>query len=530
MKDNSLLKRYDAILVYFCFLLFFIITRTTNFSAAHDSIDYLNNLERGTNLFVNAHLLYHITAYAFMKAVMALHLVSHTYYAVELMDSIWASGSMCMVYLFFRNRFEFERLSAFVSTCVPALSFGFWFYATNIEVYMPPLFFLLVALYILTKKDLTGKDFLVVAVLQGLAILYHQSNIVFTPVVLVRMWQCRSRIRLVPIFFSYAVIGTVMVAATYLGISWFVLGYRSWADFYGWFAGMASQTYYWNPVALNTFKDAFVGFSHSFIGGHFIFNVPLLSPLLHRMLTEHSLDDEMYISRHISPRSSTLIFLAFVLFLILVVALLIRLLAHRRNFIRNFRNTTGPLTIFLLAYSVFFYFWMPSNLEFWINQSVIFWVLILGISGISGGVWHIRQPYLSVILAVLLFAVNYFGSLRWMESLDNDLFYRKVQYIRTNSHPGDIILLRDDWQLEDYVNRYSPAETDIIPAKDTMQASILPEEISSCLQKGGHVYFYDETHIGSAVKDDVFKDYLLSNYGSRMQLVDDPYAKLYEIR
>ncbi|HUX84415.1 MAG TPA: hypothetical protein VMV20_04230 [Chitinophagaceae bacterium] len=531
MKRNDYLKRCDGLLVYAGFLFFFILTRTANFSAAHDSIEYLNNLEHGTNLFVNAHLLYHITAYAFMKAVMALHLAHKTYYAVEMMDSAWAAGSMVMVFMFFRNRFGFSRGNALACTCVPALSFGFWFYATNIEVYMPPLFLLLVILYILSKTKITSGDFLAVAVLHGLAILYHQSNIVLVPVVLIRIWQSRSGIRLIPVIARYAAIGILMVGGGYLGISWFVLGYRSFPAFYGWFAGMASMTYYWNPIALSTLKDAFVGFSHSFIGGHFFFNVPHLSPILHRMLAKHSLDDEMYISRHITPGLSGIIFLAFLVFLVLIGALLVKLLSHRRQYVAPFRPSTITLTLFLVCYSVFFYFWMPSNLEFWINQSVVFWVLVLGLSGSSAGVWKIPQPWLSLVLATLLFFVNYFGSMQWLRNLDNDLFYRKVQFVKAHSRPGDIVLLRDDWQLEDYLQRYTPDRTEIIPAQDTMKESPLPAEISSCLGTGGKVFFYDEVHNqGNAVRDDRFKDYLLQTYGNRMELIPDPYARLYEIR
>ncbi len=531
MKERNLLKRYDALLVYAGSLLFFILTRTANFSAAHDSIDYLNNLEHGTNLFVNAHLLYHISAYAFMKAVMALHLVHKTYYAVELMDSAWAAGSMVMVFLFFRHRFGFTRGNSIACALVPAFSFGFWFYATNIEVYMPPLFLILVILYLLSRPKISSGTFLAVAVLHGLAILYHQSNIVLIPVVLIRIWQSRANIRLIPVLVRYAGIGTLMVAGGYLGVSWFVLGYRTFPEFYSWFAGMASQTYYWNPVGLSTLKDAFVGFSHSFIGGHFIFNVPLISPILHRMLSNHSLDDEMYISRHITPWLSGVIFLAFLVFLVLALALVVKLIASRKKYVASFRPTTITLTLFLVCYSVFFYFWMPSNLEFWINQSVVFWVLVLGLSGSSGGVWNIPQPWLSLVLAALLFFVNYFGSMRWLRSLDNDLFYRKVQFVEAHSSPGDLVLLRDDWQLEDYLQRYTPDRTEVIPARDTLKASPLPAEISSCLGAGGRVFFFDEVHNpGNAVKDDDFKDYLLDTYGHRMELIPDPYARLYEIR
>ena len=530
MKAIPLPKRKEGGLVFIVFLLFFILTRTANFSSAHDSIDYLNNLNLGTNLFINAHLLYHITAYGFMKAVMALHLETHSYYAVELMDSIWASGSMMIVYLFFRNRFGFNGVSAFISTWVPALSFGFWFYATNIEVYMPPLLFLLCAMYILTKKSVNGRNFILVAVLHSLAIMYHQSNIIFLPVVLFRMWQSRDHIRIRVIFAAYAGIGILMVAGSYLGISWFALGYHSWAGFHTWFTGMATQSDYWNPVALSTLVGAWIGFSHSFIGGHFIFNLPVISGGLQKLLYYHSLDDEMFLVRHLSKGMSVLIFAVFIIFLFIMILLVTKLLVQRKRIIAGLQHVTGTLTVFLIVYSIFFFFWMPSNLEFWINQSVIFWVLILGMSFRTGAVWKFRQPYLSLILAVCLFLINFIGSLYWLENLNNDLFYRKVQYVSSHSHAGDLILLRDSWQLEDYLNRYSADSTAIIPAADTMSRSSLPLAISRCLARGGKVFFFDEEHIKKhVVTDNAFLDYLEKSYGTRMKLVEDPYSRLFEI-
>src|SRR5206468_3629262 len=183
--------KYTSLIVFAVFYAFFLCTLASNFSAPHDAIDYLNEFEGDKDLFNPHHVLYHITTYWILNVLKSIFTGIPHYYLVEAIDGFWGTLTLVVVFKFLRNRFGYDNITSFIGTCLPAFSFGMWFYSTNIEVYMPPLFFLTLSLYYLSKPVVTKKDFYAVIVFHVLAILFHQANILFTPIIVWRIWRER---------------------------------------------------------------------------------------------------------------------------------------------------------------------------------------------------------------------------------------------------------------------------------------------------------------------------------------------------
>jgi hypothetical protein len=198
--------------------------------------------------------------------------------------------------LFFRNRFNLTTGVSALAVTLIAFSYGTWFYSVNIEVYSPPLFFILCSLFIITKKDPQDADVWKLAILQSFAILFHQVNIVFTPVVIYWLFMNRHKLNLVSSLLKYAVLGLILTGGLYFICGVLYEHKTTLQQFTEWILGYTVGHSYWQPLSMKTPLNAGVGFSRSFIGGHFIFQHPALESMLKNSFRSHGLRDEIFLS------------------------------------------------------------------------------------------------------------------------------------------------------------------------------------------------------------------------------------------
>ena len=367
--------------VFTGFFIFFLFTLASNFSGPHDSIGYLNGIVRGNALFHPHHLLYHFITHYWFVGMHSVFGGTRNYYLVEVFTALWGSGSMALAYSIFRKRFGLTAPVALVGTTVIAFTYGVWFYSTNIEVYAPPMFFLLATLYRLTGKDFSQRTVVEVALLHCAAILFHQVHILFTVTVLYVLWKHRARIHLRKALLQYAAIGIILVGGAYFIVGWMVEGHTSLSKWTAWMQGYASGNAYWHSLDLNTPVAVATGFSHAFIGGHFIFRLPGLSTYLDKAAGAHSLSDEWYLVRNMSEGMAIFLAVITVLLVSMMLWLLIRFIRKFRTIKNTWRVEMMPLLVTGIVYSIFFCFWDPEILEFWIFQTVLFWLVLFGTLG-----------------------------------------------------------------------------------------------------------------------------------------------------
>jgi hypothetical protein len=501
--------KYTSLIVFAVFYAFFLCTLASNFSAPHDAIDYLNEFEGDKDLFNPHHVLYHISTYWILNVLKSIFSGVPHYYLVEAIDGFWGTLTLVVVFKFLRNRFGYDNLTSFIGTCLPAFSFGMWFYSTNIEVYMPPLFFLTLSLYYLSKPVVTKKDFYAVIAFHVLAILFHQVNILFTPIIIWRMWRERKTINFPSLFISYAIAGSVLVLMTYYIIGKYVLGNNSIADIIHWMRGYTNSDTYWYPVSLTTLFDAFVGLIHAFVGGHFVFKVSFIDNYLNKTFFYHNLTDELYLVQAVSNKQALFLLVLALLLCAIMLVLFVLLLIRWKTIYSKYKLTIIPLVLFLIIYSIFFYFWMPENLEFWIPQSVIIWVLLAGcLNGINT---RFSKRTVLLVMASLLLVINFFGSIRWLRNFKYDLFYVKTQPLKNTATKNDMTLLEDGWIIQSYLDLYTKAPVKLIPAKDSAaQRMEVDSMINKTFNNNGRLFIYTDKTVMHAVKNDNYIDSLLN--------------------
>lgn len=507
----------EQLLVFTGSLLFFLFTLAENFSGPHDSIGYLKGIVTGDHLSHPHHLLYHYSAHYWLKFTQLILPGVKDYFLVEAFTALCGSVSMAIVYSFFRWRFGLKPLPSLVFLSVIAFSYGVWFYSTNIEVYAPAMMFLLASLYLLTSPAFSKATIWKVSVLHCLAVLYHQLHILFALVILYVLWTKRKQIALIPAVLQYAVIGIAVVGGVYFLMGWVVAEQNSMEQWIGWVQGYTKQHDYWQKPGLKTPVYVFTGFTHAFVGGHYVFRLPGIDTYFEKMQQVHSLHDEIFLAQHIG--SGMAIFLS-VLTLLLAVMMLIMII----RFIRKYKSIKAkwpavvPALVFCGAvYSAFFCVWMPEILEFWIFQTILLWFLLLGTLSVTGFPFKLKNTAVGVVLSITLLTVNYFGSIRWLRDLEHDWYYLKVKPVEKMVKENDVILLQQGWILKDFLEYFTKTEVQEVPWTPELRVGV-DSVINSHLNKGGRLIIYPEINSMTEKPATPYIDSLLQKYqGSRTQ-------------
>ncbi len=470
----------ETLIVWVAACMFFVASLAGNLSAAHDSINYLYHISRGEHLFHQHHLLYHFFARGWLWL---FGVPAYEYLVVEVFTALWASSVIAVCYLFFRRRFRLSFTESLLSVSVIAVSYGVWFYGSNIEVYMPPLFFVLASLYRITKDKVGLKDVIVVSVLHAAAVLFHQLHILLAPVLLYWIWANFPGKRMVA-FSRYVAISAVIVGGIYILVGYVVEGNRTLESFSSWVMGYTVGHNYWHPLNSETPLKVAAGFVRVFIGGHFIFQLPPVKEALEVSFAQHSLADEWFLTRNLPAWLAWVLSVVSLIIAAMVFIIIVKFLGafHRSEYRKRILN---PLTITFVVYSIFFIFWMPEILEFWILQVIILWMMVLGTLPRSRLPFKWKfKPFVGSLAASLLL-VNFFGSMLWLMSFKNDMYYQVTHDLPATEH--DIVIVEKNYILKDYVRYFRKLEV-IATDEDKHSKSSINEQIDGVIRKGGRAF------------------------------------------
>ncbi len=521
MKSRSA----DAqVLVFISFLIIYLLTLTSNFTAPHDSMTYLLMLKEKEHLWHVHHLLYHQLSYYWLAFWKSIFPGVQDYLIVETISSLFGAGTVTISFLFLRRRFQLPRITSWLGAGVIAFSYGIWFYSVNVEVYAPSLFFSFWMLYVVTKKQWNAKDLWFSALLHSIAILFHQMNILILPIILYKIFEQRKNIYVYKSILWYAITGVVLVGGVYFLAGRYGEGKTDFSSWFSWVQGYTSGNEYWRPLSIKTPVLAAVGFSHTFLGGHFFFRLGLESWFA-SLLSSHSLGDEIFLSRSIPIWVDFIMFALTPILLFLSVILFIRFIKKFRALIRTQSSVIIPLLLYFLINSFYFLFWVPEILEFWLGQCIVFWLLIIGTYE------PINKKSTLIIGSImsLLFTINYVSSIRPMQNPNNDIGYVRVEKIKELAKKDDLIIVQDKWLLKEFLEYYTDAKVVIVPTIASEQVAVLAE-LQQKLDAGKTIYIFPETRSENASPDKNFIPTILNKHKERSRLIQKEYTEIWEIR
>lgn len=452
-SPEAIQVRRDASVVVLAALALFGSTLSANLAITHDSIGYLRAIEGGPveELLHPHHLLYNPVAALWLGLVRALGVEGQGLAIVSLLNAVFGALSAGLVFLLLRRRGGVPRPLAFVGTALVVSSFGFWFYSVCIEVYIIPLFFLLAALFVLTADRLTPARLAVVGALHGIAMVFHQVHVLFGIVVLAALWMKRSDLTGPRTLLGYYLgAGSFVVVFSY-GAALAALGTGSLEEAWLWFTTYARNDDFWHPLAASTVAKATVGFTRSFVGMHFVFALEPVQALMQQAFPNKFLTDEAFLVQDLSPATAyTLLGLAAVAGAALVGAFL--------SGLRRYRSLPPQTTllvrlavVWLAVYGLFFFFWEPHNVDFWIPQSVCVWLVIVLLWTPPPTTPAGRRTAAFAGLAGLLFVVNYWGTIRFAQEPDRDLYRYSIAPLAEVAHPEDLVVLGRSHLMRHYV-------------------------------------------------------------------------------
>ncbi len=451
----------DLLCVFGITLLLYLLTRCEALSAAHDSRSYLRMIESGQ--YFHAHHLLYNGASALWAWLWGTILSAPVLTLVISLNSFFGALTAGLFYLLLRRRTEVSRELAAVASFLPTFSFGIWFYSVTIEVYVIALFFVLVSLYLLTEKELSRRRVLLAAMLHGIAMLFHQLHLFFlVPALFALSGWTGSRIA--PgtsrsmLMLQYVVVAGAVVLIPYLVIGIFVLGMDTPDSYVRWILGYAGDDRFWVPLSILTPLKILIGFSRTIIGADFLFAIPTASGLVNRILPGKWLADQQFVVRELPETLALLLLLCSVVIGTILLVSSARAASTMRRRFTSLPPVIRLSLVFIVVYGLLFSFWDNTNLEFWIPQSVLFWLVLVPLMSMRDaersdrlGTRRRRIPLAVPVLAGLLFVVNGAGSIYWMMPRSNDYYTIQADSLTAIAGTNGIILLADTYMMDQYL-------------------------------------------------------------------------------
>ena len=448
---------------FILFLTLYVVTLSETLAISHDSISYVNVIDAATDLYHPHHLLYFGLAAAWAAGGRFLGVSQDTIQLVSVLNALFGTLTLCVFYSILRRRLGFDRLRALLGTTLPAFSFGFWFYSVTVEVYIIPLFFLFLCIYLISANGINVRRLAAVGFTHGVAVLFHQVHILFTPVILLVVFlrYRREPLRFLRSTISYGVTLASTAVIPYLIVMFGLYRFSSLTQAWSWLTLYAQRDEFWYPVAWSTLFKVGVGFGRALIGFHFGFAILEVRKLIQRAFPNQLLMDENFLVRNLDEGVAYLLLgLSAALALLVLTHIVVRLVC-RYPLGPEQRKLVPPLVTWVSLYSIFFFFWVPSNIEFWIPQSVVFWLLFLMLCVAPRAQGTPRSAY-SLIglgsLSLLTFLPNFVGSIRFTQDSNNDYYRARISPFVQMAGSDDLVIIGRSWILRDYLLKYVTAD------------------------------------------------------------------------
>ncbi|MBN1383960.1 MAG: DUF2723 domain-containing protein [Elusimicrobia bacterium] len=163
------------------------------------------------------HLSYNYYGHAAWLLLKRIGIEKDGYAALQVMNSFFGAFTVGIFFLFLR-RLVSKMWIAVVFSCTLAFSYAFWYRAVDAQVYPPSVFWLLIS-FVLTwsyTRQKSGLKIVILAVTAGLAVLAHQGNIFFIPMVL---WGiCIPHGKKLKNILIFGIISGIVIAVPYIHV------------------------------------------------------------------------------------------------------------------------------------------------------------------------------------------------------------------------------------------------------------------------------------------------------------------------
>ena len=437
-----------AMLLFGVFVLLYSAFLADITSMSFDSLPYTYEIENNEVIFHPHHLFYHVFALLWYKMLLLFGFGGSSFEKIASLNIFFGAGGISVIFLMLQQNFKLPILRAALYASITGVSFGYWYFTESVEVYIIPLFFVLLAL----KFFFDEKPVVYVALAAGVAVLFHQVHCLFGLAIIITLffsdYDRQNKLRNITIFAgAYALI----IIIPYAAVLWH-LELGSIDDITYWLTLYHHEVNTWVEPHDKSIIKAGIGFFNSLLSPNGFFQIEVVTDWLVQLFPHLNMNDDKYLLRNYSHFTSSIYLSAVIVFGTIYLYLLGgTFLAIKKITIDK---KAWLLIIFLIIYSIFFTFWDPTNPEFWIPQATLLWILI--------AIYRKdRGKYLEWMILAIVFAINFFWAVLPSQDINNDYHFAKVK--STDSIVGkEFVIVEYRWVTGIYFNRYSDLKPLII--------------------------------------------------------------------
>lgn len=436
------------------FVSLYLITLSRTLSITHDSALFLRPIESLRPTLHPNHLWFEpimVSAYQLMMLVWP-DIGAQT--AVEAVNALAGALALQAAYAIARWRVGLERSRAALAVACAGFTYGVWYYSIAIEAYALPLALTSWAYFGLTAPATRWRVVTVCAIAHALAILCHQSAVLFGVVAVGTLlstshpWRRRMAQSL-----AYGLIVAALVGGAYVSAAISTGHGQRVGQAARWSLGFLSRRSFWQRPP-RAFAHAAIGATRAVVGGQFIYAIPELSGRVDRWFPRRDPVDERFFVRTVTPPLAwTYSWFAVLALISLGVLLAMAARALRAAGFAAVGRPAALLAVWLVVYCSFFTFWDPANPDFWVVQIFLTPLLLAAVLASTPPSWI--QTGLFVVLAFSLFVVNGLGTVRLARDPANDYYAVYLRSVARELRPGDVLILGDQWPIRTHLERHS---------------------------------------------------------------------------
>jgi len=364
---TSKFKITPSLIIFGCFLLFYIFVPNNN--QGYDSYSYAISVRDGRDLFHPHHLIYNLFGFGIYQLFKFTGLGCMK--ILSLANSLLAVFTLMLIYKIIRHKTG--DLSASLGAILTGSLFTFWYCATSVEVNMPALLFLVLALYFLIVKENSRVSPWFAYLFVGIGLLFHQHIVLAgIPIFIYYVFKYKSLGKAL----KPACPGILGGALVYLAAAIQQASEKSIVGIYGWVTAYA-QFGVWGKFRISAFRDAIWGNLKLYFGGEKIRQI-------------------FYAGHH--DYNAVLYIICILLIFIGIAYLFIKSLHYS---VKRHDKITILLAALFIIYVLFAFWWAPAIDDFWLYPAIIFMIFLFTTIIPGRG-----DRAIIIILTVLLIIVN----------------------------------------------------------------------------------------------------------------------------
>lgn len=390
------------------------------------------------------------------RTARAIGLADRSFGFVSVVNALFAAGAVALQYLLLRRRLRLPMNPALAGAGLLAATYGFWRFATEVEVYAMALFAGLLTAYLGFAVRISASSYVAVGVVAAAASMVHVLNgvvaLVAVPVFLVLARQIRALGVYVAVLIPLLILGTT---GAYLVAS---PDDESYLQFYASNAGRFA-------LSSNHVLRAGIGVGQALISSEFLFSYTQFGDDLSRIVPERALDDEEFFGQRVGAVSralmSTTMVLAVAAFLAAVAVAAPGVLQRRRL----------PVVAGLLGWLVVFSSYQiarggsdgPEAWQFVVPPATM--LVTVGLAGSHRRLTRAGVPLILLVACALLVLHNGLG-IALLKDTGRDRNVAKAEWVLENTGPEDVVLTADGPLFTRYLRYEADAEVIYLLARE----------------------------------------------------------------